>query len=321
MSGPSSAQEGATNPGRLQPAQRVGGGRFVLLRRLGGGAATVWLAKDEQGGPAVALKFPPPELLADPEARTQLRALVRRLADWNHPNILQCIGWFETEPDRPFLALENAEGGNLYTLCRERDERAIPWPELEPLAWQLCSALAYAHSRRALHGALHPANLLLTAEGRLKVTDFGLAALLHSAAPTQATAHLERWASPQQRAGEMPRVSDDIYSLGATLDFLAGDGGPPLPAIPPEIVEAIAECQAEDPADRPASVRDLMDRWGWGPDGVGGARRPAGGPNSLANQPIAALIRGFFRRRGVRRGLKFLAWLAGGYALWRYFST
>ena len=342
--GGDSPSDGGNQAARLHPSQKVGGGRYVLLRRLGGEVSVVWLAREEDNGRSVALKFLPPAMTRDEPAMRELRQRVQKIRSWHHPHIVRLHGLEESPGETPFLAMECVEGASLATICRERKGGALPWATLDPLARQLCDALAYAHGEKMLHLALKPANLLTTPQGQLKVADFGVAALLHEFAdrgtPGRDPAKEQRWQSPQRRAGDLPRVSDDIYSLGATLQALldgpaegedqpedepAAPGEARRPARPPapppkEVIDCLADCVAEEAARRPETIEEIITRMGWNePDPADLAferslNRAAGTP------PRPGVLVRCFRSPAVQIGLRVLAVLGLIALLWWFFE-
>ena len=329
-------------PAGLHPSQKVGGGRYVLLRRLGGETSAVWLAREEAKGRAVALKFLPPAMTQNETAMHELRARVQKLRTWKHPHIVRLHGLEESPGERPFLAMEWVEGASLATICRERKEGALPWSTLGPQAQQLCDALAFAHGERMLHGALKPTKLLTTPTGQLKLADCGVAALLHEFADRSTagrdTAAEQRWRSPQQNAGELTRVSDEIYSFGAILQALLEgpeesedlpEGGPATPtetkrparppAPPPaEVISCLADCVAAEESKRPESFEGISTRMGWNEPDPGDLAFEKSLNRAAAVPPRPGLLVRCFRSRAVQIGLQVLSLLGLLALVWWY---
>ena len=273
----------------LLAGQCVGGDRYILKRLLGhGGMGVVWLAHDTRLNEAVALKFLPPAVVADAGALQELRRETLKSRKLSHPNIVRVHDLYEAPGERMFLSMEFVDGVDLHTLRANRPGFVLPWSQIAPLVRQLCAALDYAHSERVVHRDLKPANLLLDSNGRLKLGDFGVAAVAGSvlnraAEPGQPGGTLI-YMSPQQIAGEEPRVSDDIYSLGITLyELLAGR--PPFEAgdlahqhrhtrpepmsqrllehglsndIPSEVAALVMACLAKEPEQRPPNAATIL---------------------------------------------------------------
>jgi serine/threonine protein kinase len=206
----------------LEPGFLVGSGRFTLVRMIGrGGMGVVWLARDESLREDVALKFLPTEIRFDAVALDDLRRETARARKLTHPNIIRIHDLFKDDRDA-FISMEYVDGPNLSDLRIEQPGRVFTWRFLEPLVKQLCEALDYAHSEKVIHRDLKPANMMLDSRGRLKLSDFGIAAqvsdsvtrvsmLRHGQSGT--ITHM----SPQQMDGKLPQTTDDIYALGATL--------------------------------------------------------------------------------------------------------
>jgi type 1 glutamine amidotransferase len=272
-----------SNP--LQPGQKIGLARFTLIRQLGqGGMGVVWLAQDERLGESVALKFLPPEVRADPVALDDLRRETARSQRLAHPNIIRIHDLHEPEGEPAFISMEYVEGPTLSALRLQRPDRVMHWDELRPIVQQLCAALDYAHSEGVIHRDLKPANLMLDSKERLKLADFGIAAVVSdsvSRVSAQKTSGTLAYMSPQQLTGKRPSVGDDIYSLGATLyelltskpPFFTGDlthqilHEPTEPLderltaleidnpIPADVAALVMACLAKESGQRPRSAQ------------------------------------------------------------------
>lgn len=279
----------------LQPGWLTGNGRFTLIERLGAGDnGVVWLADDEQLHERVALKFLAPSVALNAAALTALRretARARRLA---HPNIARVHDLFSAGHEA-FIAMEYVDGADVGRLRLNQPYEVYAWNNFIPLLDQLCDALQYLHAEGFAHGDLKPANLLVDRKGRLKLTDFGFASLGLDSTGEAVTPGAEGSAegasvahrSPAQLSGALPTVADDIYALGATLyEMLTGqppfhEGDVPNQVrhrLPPPLSERLAEraiqneipalvgatimaCLAKDPAQRPASVKAVIEGW------------------------------------------------------------
>jgi serine/threonine protein kinase len=132
--------------------------------------------------------------------------------------------------DSAAISMELVEGETLTVVRLRRENKFLEPADLAPWLPQLASALDYAHGEgRVVHRDLKPSNLMITGDGRLKVTDFGVARGLADSVPrvSMMSAGTLVYMSPQQAMGEDPAPSDDIYSLGATLYELL-TGKPPF---------------------------------------------------------------------------------------------
>jgi serine/threonine protein kinase len=272
-------------PNPLQPGQKIGLARFTLIRQLGqGGMGVVWLAQDEKLGESVALKFLPPEVRADPVALDDLRRETLRSRKLSHPHIVRIHDFHEVEGEAPFISMEYVDGPNLVGLRMQQADRVLTWELLRPLVRQLCAALDYAHSEGVIHRDLKPANVMLDRKGRLKLADFGIAAVVSesvSRVSAQKTSGTLAYMSPQQLAGKRPSVADDIYAFGATLcelltskpPFYTGDLTHQIlheanerpeerlaalgiaNPIPADVAALVMACLAKEPGQRPQSAR------------------------------------------------------------------
>ena len=206
----------------LQPEQSLADGRFVLVRPLGrGGMGEVWLARDERLNEPVALKFLPPEIRGDLAALDDLRRETSRSRKLTHPNIVRIHDLHEEIGGTPFIVMEYVDGQTLAGLRIEQEARVLSWEYLRPLVQQLCAALDYAHTEKVVHRDLKPANIMVDSRGRLKLADFGIAAVMTDSmsriSVRQTASGTLVFMSPQQLAGKSAQASDDIYALGATL--------------------------------------------------------------------------------------------------------
>jgi serine/threonine protein kinase len=217
---------------RLKTGTTVGPGRFTLIRELGrGGMGVVWLAQDISLGEQVALKFLPPEVCHDPVALNDLRRETVRSHRLTHTNIIR-IHDFQQQPDGiAFISMEYVDGQTLSGWRLQQPRQVFTWEQLAPLVHQLCAALDYAHGEGVIHRDIKPANVMLDSRGRVKLADFGIAAVLSDSASRvsgrSSTGGTLAYMSPQQLSGKMPSVADDVYALGATLYELL-TGRPPF---------------------------------------------------------------------------------------------
>lgn len=273
--------------------RKVGGGRFTLRREVGrGGMGVVWLAFDELLRDEVALKLLPKEIRSDPVALDDLRRETLRSRKLSHPNIVRIHDLFEAPNDDAFISMEYVDGRNLSALRIEKPNRVLTWEFLEPVVRQLCDALSYAHGERVVHRDLKPANLMLDQKLRLKLADFGIARVISDTigriSAQRNTSGTLVYMSPQQLDGAAPQVTDDIYSMGATLyelltskpPFFSGDISHQVRNvaakslslrlsdlevsndIPPQVTPVILACLEKDPARRPKSAREVAARLG-----------------------------------------------------------
>jgi serine/threonine-protein kinase len=203
-------------------------GPYRLISELGtGGMGAVWLAErsDGQLKRKVALKLP--RLVW---ARGLAERMARErdiLATLEHPHIARLYDAGVDQHGRPFLALEYVEGQPIDVYARER---GLSVRQKLDLLLQVCGAVAFAHSRLVVHRDLKPSNILVTADGQVRLLDFGIAKLMEgdSATETQLTQMAGRaltldYASPEQIKGEPIGTATDVYSLGVVAyELLTG---------------------------------------------------------------------------------------------------
>jgi len=220
-------------------------GRYRVVERLGeGGMGAVFRAWDERLERDVALKVISPRIISNPDARKRLREEARLLSQLDHPAIAT-VHDFDTQDGLDFLVMELVRGQTLAQLgargpVAERDAVAY--------AIQVCEALEAAHERGVIHRDLKPANIMVTARGRVKVLDFGLATCCgndEDGSPSQALTKpvvpegTLAYMSPEQLLDSPVDERTDVFSLGAVLfELLAGR--PPFRApVIPALTDAI----------------------------------------------------------------------------------
>jgi len=202
-------------------------GHYRILEKLGaGGMGEVYRAHDEQLERDVALKVLPAGKLADEAARKQFRKEALALAKLNHPNI-ETVLEFNKQDGLDFLVIEFIPG---LSLSEKLKEGPLPESQILRLGAQFAGGLAAAHAHGVIHRDLKPGNLMITADGRLKVLDFGLAKLLRpstdpaatqSATESHALAGTLPYMPPERLRGEPADVRSDIFAAGAVLYEMA----------------------------------------------------------------------------------------------------
>ena len=232
-------------------------GAYRLLSRIGrGGMGDVYLAKrdDDQFDRRVAVKVLRPGLLGT-EAQARFHIERRILAQLEHPGIARLYDGGTTEDGRPFLVMEEVDGLPIDVYC---DRNRLPIDERLALFGRVCEAVQFAHQSLLVHRDLKPANILVTAQGEVKLLDFGIAKQLgEPQAPL--SARLTRpgvrpmtpsHASPEQVRGEAITTACDVYGLGLVLYELLCGRGPYLLAsdLPHELETAILTQQPERPS-------------------------------------------------------------------------
>jgi eukaryotic-like serine/threonine-protein kinase len=213
----------------MQPSSELVGqilnGRYQIVALVGTGAsANVYLAKDTTLERNVAVKVLQPALANDEAFLKRFRAEARAVAALNHPNVLRVFDWGEQD-GVPYLVMEYLAGGSLKDLL-DRSEELTP-EQVALIGQQAAAGISYAHLRGLIHRDIKPANLLFDEEGRVRITDFGVARALAEASwtePMGAMIGTVRYASPEQAVSAAVDEKADVYSLGLVLyEALTGE--------------------------------------------------------------------------------------------------
>jgi len=253
------------------------GGRYELQSRIAiGGMGEVWQSVDLVIGRTVAIKILKDEYLGDPGFLERFRAEARHAALVNHEGIANVFDYGE-EDGSAFLVMELVPGEALSTILER--EHTLPADKVLDIVAQTAAALHAAHAAGLVHRDIKPGNLLITPEGRVKITDFGIARIADQV-PLTATGQVMgtvQYLSPEQASGRSASPTTDIYSLGiVAYESLAGrrpftgesqvaiamaqinEQPPPLPDTVSEPVRnLVISCLAKNPAERPASAAHL----------------------------------------------------------------
>lgn len=246
--------------GRMLGAYRIEG------RIAAGGMGVVFRARrsDAQFERQVAVKLVNSPFASE-EARRRFRAERQILADLDHPNIAQLLDGGTTEEGIPYLVMDLIEGVPIDEFC---DRGRLTVEDRLRLFLQVCSAVQYAHQHLIVHRDLKPSNILVTAEGKPKLLDFGIAKLLgaEGAAAAALTAVESRLLTPQHASPEQVRgatitTASDIYSLGVLLyELLCGRFPYQLTStVPLELERAICNTEPLIPSSAVASCTDRAE--------------------------------------------------------------
>lgn len=256
---------------------QIFGSRYELVSRIAiGGMGEVWKANDSVIGRVVAIKILKEEYLGDPGFRERFRAEARHAALVNHEGIANVFDYGEEE-SHAFLVMELVPGEALSTIL-ERD-KILPATKVLHIVAQTAKALHAAHQAGLVHRDIKPGNLLITPDGSVKITDFGIARIADQV-PLTATGQVMgtvQYLAPEQAGGKPASPLTDVYSLGiVAYEALAGkrpfrgesqvaiamaqikEKPPELPSsIPGPVRQLVMACMAKKPEGRPASAENL----------------------------------------------------------------
>ncbi|MGH9511582.1 MAG: protein kinase domain-containing protein [Terriglobales bacterium] len=239
-------------------------GHYRLLEKIGaGGMGVVYRAQDERLIRHVAVKVLPPGSLAMEDTRKRFKLEAQALARLNHPNIATVFD-FGCEGTTDFLVMELLTG---RTLADKLLAGPLPIDQVIEHGVQMAEGLAMAHQQGILHRDLKPGNLGLTAEGRIKILDFGLAKLL-KADPTDLTMSMTgaglakgtlAYMAPEQLRGENIDTRVDIYAAGSVLYEMATAKRPYPQEFGPLLIDAILHQAPPPPSKLNQSIPPALE--------------------------------------------------------------
>ncbi len=254
---------------------------YKILEHLGGGGmGVVYKAQDLRLNRPVALKFLPPALTTDAEAKARFVHEAQAASSLQHPNICVVHDIDETGDGQMFISMECLEG---ETLKKKIERAPLPLELAIDIAIQVARGLASAHERGIIHRDIKPANIMITSRGAAKIVDFGLAKLsgLSGLTRTGSTLGTAAYMSPEQSRGESADHRTDIWSFGVVLyEMLSGK--PPFVAeyqnallysiltsepepltglrtgMPMELERILGKCMAKVPGERYQHVEEIL---------------------------------------------------------------
>ena len=233
-------------------------GRYRVIRRLGsGGMANVYLAEDEELGRRVAIKVLDDRHAKDEQFVERFRREAKNAASLSHPNIVSIYDRGEAEGTF-YIAMEYIEGRSLKELIVARGPLAIG--QAVAYARQILGAIRFAHRKGIVHRDIKPHNVLADSDGRLKVTDFGIARAGAASQMTEAGSIIgtAQYLSPEQARGAPVDQRSDLYSVGVVLYELLTGSVPFTGDTPVEIAMKHISSVPEPPsAKRPEVPHDL----------------------------------------------------------------
>ncbi len=258
-------------------------GPYKIGQLLGrGGMGSVYEAVHAKSGQRVAIKIIAQQLADEMRFRRRFEGEIETLRRLRHKGIVQYLGHGE-EKDFLFYAMELVEGESLQN--RIRREKKVDWQATIDISIQVCEALKHAHDIGAYHRDLKPANLIITADGTVKLVDFGIVKLFGFGEQTIAGSMLGTadYMAPEQADGGKTTPRTDLYSLGSVMyamltgrppfvgkrmteviESLKRDRPVPLdmidPTLPEALVELVHQLLEKKPDDRPPTALSVMKR-------------------------------------------------------------
>ena len=276
----------SATPGAIEPGTIIGE-RFEVLQLLGeGGMGAVYKAHDRELERDVALKLIRPELARNPEILQRFKHELILARQVTHRNVIRIFDLGQAEGYK-YITMEYLDGRDLRSVLREKGK--LPPEEAAKIILQICRALEAAHAEGVIHRDLKPQNIMLDANGRAYVMDFGIArsAYLPGMTQTGALVGTPEYMSPEQAKGEKLDERSDLFSLGAILYELLNGVSPyhsdtplatlwrriqekakPLteidPTIPKPLSDIVAKALEIEPQDRftnAAEFAQALESW------------------------------------------------------------
>jgi serine/threonine-protein kinase len=256
------------------------GDRYRLIKRIAtGGMGEVWEAQDEVILRLVAIKILKQQYMGDPDFVDRFRTEAKHAAMINHDGIANVYDYGEDEGSA-FLVMELVPGESLSSILER--EKTLPAEQVISIIAQTALALDAAHREGLVHRDVKPGNLLITPDGHVKITDFGIARVANQVSLTQTGQVMGtvQYLAPEQATGKAATAAGDVYSLGiVAYEALAGkrpfkgdtqmaiamaqinETPPALPeGIDPRLVRLVMDCLAKKPDQRPHSALELAAR-------------------------------------------------------------
>jgi len=256
------------------------GDRYRLVKRIAtGGMGEVWQAQDEVILRQVAIKILKQQYMGDPDFVERFRTEAKHAAMINHDGIANVYDYGEDDGSA-YLVMELVPGESLSSILER--EKTLPDQQVISIIAQTALALDAAHREGLVHRDIKPGNLLISPEGQVKITDFGIARVANQVSLTQTGQVMGtvQYLAPEQATGKPASASGDIYSLGiVAYEALAGkrpfkgetqmaiamaqinETPSPLPEhIDAKLAKLVMDCMAKKPDQRPSSALALAAR-------------------------------------------------------------
>ena len=256
------------------------GSRYRLVKRIAtGGMGEVWQAQDEVILRQVAIKILKQQYMGDPDFVERFRTEAKHAAMINHDGIANVYDYGEDDGSA-YLVMELVPGEALSSILER--EKTLPEQQVISIIAQTALALDAAHREGLVHRDIKPGNLLISPDGQVKITDFGIARVANQVSLTQTGQVMGtvQYLAPEQATGKPATAAGDIYSLGiVAYEALAGkrpfkgetqmaiamaqinETPPPLPeTIDPKLNKLVMDCMAKKPDQRPSSALALAAR-------------------------------------------------------------
>lgn len=258
-------------------------GRYLIQSLVGvGGMANVYRGVDEKTGNAIAVKVLKEEFLDNEELVRRFKNESKAISILDHPNIVKVYDVSVTDRLQ-YIVMEYVDGITLKEYLKQRGG-ALTWKETVHFATQVLGALQHAHSKGIIHRDVKPQNIMLLADGSIKMMDFGIARFSRAQSQTVSDKAIGsvHYISPEQAKGDKTDARTDLYSVGVMLyEMLSGrlpfdgdgavsiaimqisDKAKPLAQVAPNVPEGLRQitekAMEKDPAKRYQSAQEMLD--------------------------------------------------------------
>lgn len=265
----------------LSKGQKINN-RYEIVKSIGeGGMANVYLANDKILDRKVAVKVLRGDLSSDDRFIRRFQREALSVSNLSHPNIVEVYDVGE-EDGQYYIVMEYIEGKTLKQLLKKRESLTLP--EVIDIMTQLTDGISHAHESYIIHRDIKPQNIMIEDDGRIKITDFGIAMALNATQLTQTNSVMGsvHYLPPEQASGKAATVKSDIYSLGILMyELLTGnvpfkgdnaveialkhmkDKIPSIrkqdPSIPQSVENILLKAAAKNPRNRYDTAKEMHD--------------------------------------------------------------